>query len=245
VGAHAEPGSALPFEALSALEDRHRSLTFAEARRAVIEDREDGWRIFVEKYSRFVYTVALRLLTDPPQQREERAQQIYCSVFERLQRDDYRILREFQGRCRFTTYLFRMVQTARSSVLRRVQRERERIDYVDFADEMNRGLLAAAKAEDPDRDAPALSPEKLRGATERLLADLSPRERLLVRLRFQKGLKLRELAEVLSLRDTNAAAYALRKALERFEPLAALGGGGWSGPEEKLVLAVLDRHLFQ
>jgi RNA polymerase sigma factor (sigma-70 family) len=245
VSAHAEPSPALPFEALAALEDRHRSLTFAEARRAVLEDHDDGWRVFVEKYSRFVYTVALRLLTDPPQQREERAQQIYCLVFERLQRDDYRILREFQGRCRFTTYLFRMVQTSRSSVLRHVRRERERIDYVDFTDEMNRGLLAAAAEEDPDRDAPALSPEKLQRTVERLLSDLSPRERLLVRLRFQKGLKLRELAEVLGLRDTNAAAYALRKAVERFEPLTALAGGQWSAPEQKLVLAVLDRQLFR
>jgi RNA polymerase sigma factor (sigma-70 family) len=245
LSAHPESSPANPFAALAALEDRHRSLTFADAREAVLAGHEGGWRVFVEKYSRFVYTVALRLLTDPPPQREEQAQQVYCSVFERLRRDDFRILRDFQGRCRFTTYLFRMVQTSRSSLLRGVQRERERVDYVDFADEANRAVIAAADAEEADREAPALSPEKLRHEIERLLDDLSPRERLLVKLRFQKGLKLREIAEVLGLRDTNAAAYELRKALQRFEPLSALAGGDWSSPEQKLVLGVLERQLFQ
>jgi RNA polymerase sigma factor (sigma-70 family) len=229
---------------LAALEDRHRSVSFEELRRDVLAEGAGAWRRFVEKYSRFVYTVALKFLADRPDDREERAQEIYCRVFERLRRDRARALREFRGNCRFSTYLFRVVQSARADVLRRDIRDRERLDCVDFADEANRGLEAASPAARTAEPIPGVSPERLRAELARILDGLSPRDTLILKLRFQKGLKLRELGDLLGYRDTNAAAYALRKALRRFEPLAAVGDGGLSEGDRARVLAVLDEVVF-
>ena len=130
-------------EQLATLEDRHRSLSFDAIRVSVLAGDNDGWRIFVEKYSRFVYSVALRLLPGPIEGKEDLAQEIYCQVFSHLQRNDYQVLRRFESRCKFTTYLFRMVQTARSAALRNAGRQVERMDFVDFSDEANRSIDAA------------------------------------------------------------------------------------------------------
>ncbi|MCK4547220.1 MAG: sigma-70 family RNA polymerase sigma factor [Candidatus Eisenbacteria sp.] len=238
-------GGVRHLEELSLMEDRHKSLSFEEAREAVLTD-DDGWRVFVEKYSRFVYTVTLRLLSGPIARKEDLAQEIYCSVFSRIQQDDYRVLRRFQSRCKFTTYLFRMVQTARSTVLRREGQEADRTDFVDFSDEANRGIQAAlAEGEDPGPELPSCSPEKIRKQISRAVQGLSPREKLLVKFRFQKGLKLRELASALGYRDTNDAAYALRKTLKSLELLDLLEPGEWTGIDRDIVLGALNKQLFQ
>lgn len=239
-------GGLRPLEELISLEDRHRGLSFEEARHAVLTGEKDGWPIFVEKYSRFVYSVALRLLMGPENERQDRAQEIYCSVFSRIQQNDYLVLRRFQSRCKFTTYLFRMVQTARSTLLRHEIRESSRTDCVDFSDEANRGIEAAmAERASIEQTPPCFSPAKLRAGINRVIEGLSSRERLLVKFRFQKGLKLREIAETLAYRDTNDAAYALRKALQRFKPVAALEEGEWTEDEKQVVYEVFNALLFQ
>lgn len=231
---------------LSSLEERHRSLPFEEARQAVLTGGDDGWRVFVEKYSRFVYTVALRLAPGPEDQKRELAQDIYCRVFSYLQRNNFRVLRQFESRCKFTTYLFRMVQTARSAVLRKELRDAEHLDFVDFSDEVNRGIESSVHGGGSSEQAiPAFSAGRLREEISQILDGLSPREKVLIKLRFQKGLKLREMAETLGYRDTNDAAYALRKALKHFEAVAALDTGEWTDAETRAALDVLDQVLFQ
>jgi|GEM_PF-3481796 len=233
-------------EDLVSLEDRHRSVSFEELRETVVAGDSEAWRIFVEKYSRFVYTVALRLLWGPEEKKQEHAQEIYCRVFSLIQRRDFQVLRRFQSKCRFTTYLFRMVQTARSDVLRLAGREAERTDFVDFSDEANRALEATlADRAGSGRSLPGLSADRLRAEVRRILEGMASREKLIVRLRFQKGLKLREIARLLGLRDTNDAAYALKKCLKHFEPLAALEEGEWTEEDLRLALDVLDEELFQ
>jgi RNA polymerase sigma factor (sigma-70 family) len=233
-------------ERLASLEDRHQSLSFEEVRDLVFADDEQGWRIFVEKYSRFVYSVALRLLAGLIKGKEDVAQEIYCHVFAHLQGDDYRVLRQFQSRCKFTTYLFRMVQTARSTVLRREVRDSERTDYVDFSDEATRAIEAiAAEGESAAPDLPSISPDRLRGEIERAAESLSDREKLLLKLRFQKGLKLRELAETLGYRDTNDAAYALRKALGSLSLSEILDPGEWTDEDRRQAMEILNDVLFQ
>ncbi len=234
-------------ERLAALEDRHAARSFEEIRSALLAGETGAWRVLVEKYSRFVYTVALRLLAGAPGDRAEQVQDTYCRVFDRLRRDDYRLIRGFRGGCRFSTYLYRVVQTARCDVQRGDIRDRERMEPVDFTDEVNRKIEAAV-ARDSGDPAPAdgvLDAGGLRREVERLVDGVSPRDRILLRLRFRKGLKLRELAEALGYRDTNAAAYALRRALKHFDPLKALGRGDWSASDRERVHEALWEVLLE
>jgi RNA polymerase sigma factor (sigma-70 family) len=243
-----------PIRELEALEERHADRSFADLREKVVAGDDEAWRDLVEKYSRFVWTVALRLLAGSRGDREEQVQETYRRVFERLRRDDFRLLRGFRGRCRFSTYLYRMVQTARSDVQRREIRDREHAEPVDFTDEVNRKIEAAMAETANGCDAgtgPAFagegrpSPELIRGEVERIAAALDPRERILVKLRFRKGLKLRELATTLGYRDTNDAAYALRKALKRLGAGALLGTDHWTEDEREMVREALRAALLE
>jgi len=63
---------------LAGLERRHRDRAFETLRTALLGGDRDAWSLIVEKYSRFVYTVALQLLSGAPQP-EEAAASIYVT----------------------------------------------------------------------------------------------------------------------------------------------------------------------
>ncbi len=126
---------------------------------------------------------------------------------------------------------------------------------MDFTDDVNRKIEAAAgqdpaiasarAASAPDAGTDGLDAGRLRREVERLAEGASPRDRILLRLRFRKGLKLRELADALGYRDTNAAAYALKRALRPFDPLRALGRGDWTESDRERVQEALWEVLLE
>lgn len=196
---------------LAGLETRHRDRSFEALRSALFAGDRDAWKHLVEKYSRFVYTVALQLLAGAPQ-REEVATSVYARVFERLAARDFRLLRGFGGRCRFTTYLYRMVQSERREHFRA-----ERADAGDRLDARRSEPLAATSA-----PAPVLRPDLVREAVRGALERLTPPERMLLLCRFRDGLKLREIAELFGFKNSSAADRAVRAALARLDLLREL-----------------------
>jgi RNA polymerase sigma factor (sigma-70 family) len=196
---------------LGALESRHCDTSFGSIRRLLDEDPAEGWRILVDKYSKFVWSLALQLVrgTDDP---EEFAAELYRRVFVRLEADDFALLRRFEGKCDFRTYLYRVVRTERyrkfrhRGVARAAHERLERDAAADTAERANRttDALGAAWARGVGR-----------AAAEAALAELGDEDREILTLRFASGLKLRELAEAIAARDTNDAAYRLRRALGR------------------------------
>lgn len=234
-GSDSSPNAGL-LERLALLEERHRQTRFDTLRDAVLAGERDAWSRLVEKYSRFVYTVALRM-TRGVDGREELTARIYTRTFERLRADRHRLLRNFRGRSRFTTYLYRIVQTERKS----------------FFQEHRRQPLAAAVPLEDDGDppdprgpeTPVLNPGALDAAVGAALARLEPAQRLLLVSRFRDGLKLRELATLFGFKDTNAAARAVYAALERFDPLRGLAPADRiDEPDRAALAAALRRELF-
>ena len=227
---------------LAELEDRHRDLSFSEIRMLVLTQPDKGWKLLVQKYSRFVYAVALKLLP-PGADREEMASQVYLRVFEKLRKKNFRALRQFKGKCDFRTYLFRMVQSARSEVVRSSARYKEHMEPSDFSGEFSEKLSSG----DTEPGATAsLDRCKIEKALKASASQLSPREVLLLRLRFKAGLKLREMAAALSLKDTNAAAYELRRALKKFDLLRELQKQHrWTEEEFSYVAGLLGEVIFE
>ena len=123
--ARRSPTHAGPLARLLSLEQRHSHLTFREIRDRVVRGDPEGWRLFVERYSRLVYSIALRLAG--PEDREEIAQQVYLGLFERLSRDDCRLLREFRQDARFETYLFGAVRHEVIHLRKRRRQEQTRV----------------------------------------------------------------------------------------------------------------------
>lgn len=222
-------GLAAVLDRLAGLETRHRDRSFEALRSALVAGEPDAWRLLVEKYSRFVYSVALRLLAGSDQP-EEAAASIYARVFERLAARDFCLLRSFQGGCRFSTYLYRMVQSERKEYFRA-----ERADAGRRLEELPSEPPAA-----PSSVAPVLRPELVREAVATALKRLASPERMLLLCRFRDGLKLREIAELFGLGDSSAADRAIRSALARLDLLHELNRRHRLGEAE---YATLERAL--
>lgn len=214
-------------ERLAGLESRHRALGFEELREGVLSGRAGAWRRFVERYSRFVYSVALKMLAGVPE-RDEAAAQIYARVFERLAARSFALLRGFRGTCRFTTYLYRIVQTERRELFER--RDRTRAEET------------VAIPEQPVAPGnPVLAPAGIRELARRALEELQPEDRLVLLFRFRDGLKLREIAVAGGYRNLNQAAHALRRALGRMRLLRRLREERRMGEEDLQHLAAALR----
>jgi RNA polymerase sigma factor (sigma-70 family) len=222
------------FDGLESLETRHADVDFETVRAGLDRDPGRAWRTLVEKYSRFVYSIAFRAssgLTDP----EEFAAEIYRRVFVRLEASDYALIRGFQGKCDFRSYLFRMVKTERFRLFRRKGVERRAAE-----------TLAHDAAAEPSTDAAPEWPAHLgRAAAAASLEALSEDDRRLLVLRFAGGLKLRELADVTDARDTNDAAYRLRKALDKCDALRrARASPDWDEGAFVQALGAFRQSLF-
>jgi RNA polymerase sigma factor (sigma-70 family) len=205
-------------KSLEGMETRHDGVAIGEVVDLLGSDAPRGWRLFVEKYSRFVYSVSLKFsggLDDP----EEFAAELYRRVFVRLEARDFALIRGFRGQCEFRTYLYRVIQTERFRLFRRRGVERGGKDILE------REALLSVEAPKGDSLDPGKSPLPDwnhgvgRKAAREALEALGEEDRRILTLRFAGGLKLRELAEVLGARDTNDAAYRLRKALGRCRAL--------------------------
>ncbi len=222
-------------ESLAALETRHRDRSFDDFRWAILAGQPEAWKAFVEKYSRFVYAVALQLLAKTAD-REEAAASVYARVFERLAAGGFRLVREFQNRCLFTTYLYRIVQSERKEYFARQARRTQPV--------LDETAAAGRAASSPP--GPVLRPDALRRAAREAVDHLDAEERLVLLLRFREGLKLREIASVLGHRDVGAAARALYRALGRLELLKELRERyrlGWA--DIALLGEALGRELGQ
>jgi RNA polymerase sigma-70 factor (ECF subfamily) len=219
---------------LEAMESRHRDLDIGDLLPLLDEDSDRAWRLLVEKYSRFVYSVALQLcrgLEDP----EEWASEIYRRVFVRLDANDRSLIRGFRGKCDFRTYLYRIVRTERYRLFRRRGVERE---------------AARTLEREADLDRPDVPEEGwIRGlgrrAVREALSELTEEDRRILVLRFAGGLKLRELVPALGARDVNDAAYRVRRALGRCRALTrARESPDWNEASFREALAAFRQTLF-
>lgn len=203
-------------------------------------EHERAWAEFLESYSRLILHVARRLPRD-----HDRVMDRYAFVLERLREQHYRRLRSFtaDGRGKFTTWL--------TVVVRRLCLDHDRHRY-------GRAPVAgAAKPAMPHRLVElVLDPEALdrlpdgrpsveevfdlEQALKRLAAavtGLSPRDQLLLALRYQDDRSAREIASLMSLptafhvyRRLDRIHRSLRQALSAPSAQGGRSAGGTSDP---------------
>lgn len=183
-----------------------------EALRRLLEaqnesDREAAWESFVHRFSKLLlHTVHRQSPT------YDMAMNRYAFVLEKLREDEFRRLRRFRpnGRARFTTWL--VVVTRRICVdYLRSRYGRQRSAHEDGADDAHalrvRRRLADLLTEELELDGIpdplARDPEaevrasEVQSALSAEVSELPPRDRLLVRLRFQDELTGREIADLM------------------------------------------------
>jgi RNA polymerase sigma factor (sigma-70 family) len=190
--------------------------------------REAAWKTFVETYSRLLVHTARSLHRD-----YDAAMDAYAYLLEQLRRDDFRRLRAYtpDTRSKFTTWLVVVARRICVDLLR--ERYGRRVDGSEsqepravrrrLADLLVHELDPAAA---PDTSTPnpetALRARELSQALTAALARFEPRDRLLLKLRYEDQLPAREIGHLLRFatpfhvyRRLNALLEALRTALQR------------------------------
>lgn len=170
----------------------------------------EAWRTFVDRYARLILFVIRRTSgAHGVRLTEEQAEDLCADVFYGLVRDGAARLRAYNPAYSLATYLGAI---ARSATVDHVRKARAAARAEPRAE-------AGAPAEDP---AEAVGREEAARALEAVLADLSPRERLVVELYYFSGKKYREIAEILGA-PLNTVCSTLSRALaklrERLPPL--------------------------
>lgn len=193
------------------------------------EPTDEAWDVFLARYSRLILRVAHERSAE-----YDGAMDRYAWVLERLREDDFRRLRRYVAneQCKFSTWLV--------VVLRRLAEDFQRQRYgrtsngqrAPSVDQIVRRRLADMLVEELDCDLVAdpvsdnpemtLRRQQLLEALRAALGKLDPEDHLLLSLRFEDGLRAREIAGILSLpsafhvyRRVNSGLSRLRTILER------------------------------
>lgn len=166
-----------------------------------------AWSNFLERYSPTLLDAARRSAADL-----DGAMDRYLWILEQLRRNDYRRLRQYRtrGDSRFSSWLLVVarrlcVDYARqrygrardrepSHTTRRRRATRRRLARFEM-EELNPELVGDPSDRDPERHVRA---RELADALETALARLEPRDRLLLRLRYEDEVPVREITGLMS-----------------------------------------------
>ena len=196
--------------------------------------REAAWEEFVAGYSGIVLHIARRVCGD-----RDGAMDGYALVLDQLRADDFKRLRRFvaDGRSEFSTWLLVVAQRiCLDEQRRRYGRIRIDSDSVQASRDNFRARSRLANLVGADIDLADLpdssdnNPETLvretqmHQAVESALQKLAPRERLMIKLRFEDQLGMPDIAQTLELPSRFHAYRMLTDILARLKQSLASNG---------------------
>jgi RNA polymerase sigma-70 factor (ECF subfamily) len=163
--------------------------------RAAQNGDQSAFESLVQSYDQGVLRLAGNLLRS-----EQDAFDIYQETFLRV----FRNLHNFRFDCSFRTWLYRIVTNLCLDHLRKRKVRKEESTLVPTSDgDVDR--IAVLAEDNPLRDPQrSLLSQELRGRIESVLAELTPRERLVFEMRHFQGMRLRAIGD--SLGTTEEAA---------------------------------------
>ncbi|MBV8817054.1 MAG: RNA polymerase sigma factor [Acidobacteriaceae bacterium] len=179
--------------------------------RAAQSGDQSAFEQLVRLYDQSVLRLALNLLRS-----QEDANDIYQEAFLRV----YRNLHSFRFDCSFHTWLYRIVTNLCLDALRKRKVRREETTVVEtgegLLDRMDTVEEGRAHG-DPQRQ---LMSTELKDRMQQVLAQLTPRERMVFELKHYQGMRLRAIGEMLGTSE-EAAKNCLFRATQKMR--AALG----------------------
>lgn len=179
--------------------------------RAAQRGDQAAFERLVYSYDQPVLRLAYNLLRS-----EEDARDIYQEAFLRVHKN----LGNFRFDCSFHTWLYRIVTNLCLDLLRKRRVRKEESAQVETGDgEMDRLASVAENKADSDPQRKLLSAE-VRERINRVLGELTPRERAVFEMRHHQGMRLRAIGEVLGTSE-EAAKNCLFRATQKMR--AALG----------------------
>lgn len=166
----------------------------------------------IQSQQHYVYSIAMSVLHQP-----EDAADLTQEAFVRL----LRVLPQYNGESRFTTWLYRMVVNLGRDELRRRGRQVPVIVPAESYDEETPDPLDSVTADDRWGDpVRALSDSELHGAVRQALQQLDPQYRIALTLFYFDDMKYTDIAEVLDV-PLNTVKSHIRRGKERLAVLLA------------------------
>jgi DNA-directed RNA polymerase specialized sigma24 family protein len=230
---------------LDLLLKRHPALRSVDYQRLVQRAKlnpEATWAELVEASIPIVYTAALRLADDlrnGPGMAEEATRE----VFEKIRDDDFAILRGYVGLGKWPSLLVRLTQ--KTGVLSQRRREHE---LPSHPEQLTLG--------DPDQPIPALDAvvarrleaegERFLLAMRKVIGVLHRRDRLLLSLRYEQGLTLRELDKIFGIGSAHRVGSILDRLADSLQPLHAVSEAwGLDAGQKHAVLREIVVKVFE
>ncbi|GAC1660907.1 MAG: RNA polymerase sigma factor RpoE [Candidatus Acidiferrum sp.] len=169
-------------------------------------DDAGAFEELIGRHQRRVFAVAARILRRG-EDVEDIAQQVFVKAYFSLKR--------FDGRAAFSTWLYKITVNECWDLLRK-KKVRPLLYEADLSEEQSRQVGASEDLKSGPNIAERL---QARQEAERLLQDLSPRDRLMLVLKEVEGFSIEEIAEVMEL-NGNTVKVRLFRARRRIVSLA-------------------------
>jgi hypothetical protein len=213
---------------------QHPSLRDVDYQRLVQKAQSDPtahWSELVRASAPIAYSMALRLAGDRPDSAAV-AERATFELFAAIRADDFARLREVVGYGRWPSLLVRWLRATPA-------------------------LAALATTTQPDVEAPipavdeavarvlAAEGERFIDHMHRVLRSLHPHDRLLLAMRYERGLTLREIDQLFRLGTPPRVASLLRRLEDSLQPIQAVGASARLDAEQRrALLAQVVRKIF-
>lgn len=159
----------------------NQSISDQEIIKEILGGSTGSFRVLVEKYQTYVYTLTLRILQNEPEA-EEAAQDSFIKC--------YQALKSFSGKSKFSTWLYRIAFNTAISYKRKHRIEISGLDSKAYKISGN-----SSASEDLNR-------EEQRRFLNYAINRLSPDDATVITLFYQKELTLEEISEVTGLKSS-------------------------------------------
>ncbi len=160
--------------------------------RRVLDGDKNAYAFLVDKYKSMVYTLAYRI-TKNREEAEEVAQDVFIKAYQSLQ--------SFQGKAKFSSWLYRIVYNSGISHIRKQPKGNIPIDEANIPE----ALYVESK-----RNHDSLSGEERKRFLDIALDSLDEDERMFVILYYYEERDLEEIAEIAGLTKNNTKVRLFR-----------------------------------
>jgi RNA polymerase sigma-70 factor (ECF subfamily) len=175
--------------------------TDRELIQACTERHADAWEEFVDRYNTLVYHVIWKTLRNEARELSSggiEVEDICADVFAQIVANDFKLLRSFQWRCKFSTWLGIVTYRTTRQAIHRSRRFAFSLDDRNMT--ATNGLQLKDIVPDPNAEAPELvEMDEARRLVHEAMAGLSPRDQLVLKFFYFEGKKYSEIARILGI----------------------------------------------
>jgi RNA polymerase sigma-70 factor (ECF subfamily) len=144
-----------------------------------------AFSFLVEKYQQMVYTLATKILGNN-EDAEDAAQEVFVKC--------YRALKRYNGSAAFSTWLYKITYNHSIDVLKS---KHKKWQITEWKNDMEPGIISHQSLDEK------IDLKEIQILLKEAIHRLAPDEQLIVTLYYYEGLALKEIAEIIDIRENN------------------------------------------